>query len=227
MEPMTTQPARAARRSDALSRDRIVEAAIELLDTGGEKALTFRALAARLSTGPGAIYWHVANKDEMLAAATGAVIGGVLDAVQNRDDPRAAVMATALGVFDAIDEHPWIGSQLSQETWRDANTQIFESIGRKLHELGVPDRSQFDAASALTNYISGVAAQNAANARNAPQGMDREEYLAVASRRWAALDPADYPFVHQVLGQLPDHDDRRQFAAGIELILAGIASIRP
>ena len=60
---------RTQRRTDALSKERIIETAIEILDTEGESALTFRALAARLATGSGAIYWHVANKDELLAAA--------------------------------------------------------------------------------------------------------------------------------------------------------------
>ena len=37
---------------------RLVRAAIEILDADGEDALTFRALAGRLATGPGAIYHH-------------------------------------------------------------------------------------------------------------------------------------------------------------------------
>lgn len=39
-------------------------------------------------------------------------------------------------------------------------------------------------------------------------------------------DPAKYPFVRQVATQLRDHDDREQFRAGIDLILAGIATVR-
>ena len=45
-----------AMRKNALSKQRIVEAAIEILDNEGESALTFRALATRLATGAGAIY---------------------------------------------------------------------------------------------------------------------------------------------------------------------------
>jgi len=41
-----------------------------MLDVAGESGLTFRALAAELRTGAGAIYWHVANKSELLVAAT-------------------------------------------------------------------------------------------------------------------------------------------------------------
>src|SRR5580704_3246894 len=66
---MATRAQRAERRADALSKERIVADAIEILDAGGESALTFRALAARLATGSGAIYWHVASKNELLMAA--------------------------------------------------------------------------------------------------------------------------------------------------------------
>jgi hypothetical protein len=35
-----------------------------------------------------------------------------------------------------------------------------------------------------------------------------------------------YPFLHQMAAQLPEHDDREQYLAGINLILAGITTIR-
>src|ERR1700683_374666 len=70
MMAMATKAKRAERRTDALSRERIVAAAIEVLDSGGESALPLPHLAARLATGSGAIYWHVAGKNELLTAAT-------------------------------------------------------------------------------------------------------------------------------------------------------------
>ncbi|MFJ6216719.1 TetR/AcrR family transcriptional regulator [Streptomyces sp. NPDC092296] len=223
---MATRAQRAERRTDALSKERIVEAAIEILDTGGESALTFRALAARLATGSGAIYWHVANKDDLLAAATNDVIARVVTDVAGDAEPREAIRAVALGVFDAIDAHAWVGTQLARAPWPTAMPQIFEGIGGQLQALGVPERAQFDAASALVNYTLGVAGQNAANARLHAHGTDRVAFLSAAAARWAQLDPARYPFVHQVAAQLPEHDDREQFLAGIDLILAGIEATR-
>src|ERR1700729_1452604 len=100
---MATKSERAERRADALSKERIVEAAIEILDAAGESALTFRALAARLATGSGAIYHHVPGKDELLTAATDEIITRALTGAAGAGEPRAAIRATALGVFDAID----------------------------------------------------------------------------------------------------------------------------
>ncbi|WP_328914031.1 MULTISPECIES: TetR/AcrR family transcriptional regulator [unclassified Streptomyces] len=217
---------RTERRTDALSKERIVEAAIEILDTGGESALTFRALAARLATGSGAIYWHVANKDDLLAAATNDVIARVVTDGAGDAEPREAIRAITLGVFDAIDAHLWVGTQLSRAPWLAAMPQIFEGIGSRLQALGVPERVQLDAASALVSYTLGVAGQNAANARLHAHGTDRVAFLDAAAARWKQLDPARYPFVHQVAAQLPAHDDREQFLAGIDLILAGIETVR-
>ena len=191
---MATKTQRAERRTDALSKERIVEAAIEILDADGESALTFRALTARLATGTGAIYWHVANKNELLAATTNDVIARVMTEVVSGAEPREAIRAIALGVFDAIDAHPWVGAQLSREPWQSAMLQIFESIGEQLQALGVPERAQFDCASALVNYILGLAGQYAAGARLLPRDTDRSAFLATVAARWAQLDPAEYPF---------------------------------
>ncbi len=223
---MATKTQRTDRRTDALSKERIIAAAIGILDTGGEDALTVRVLAARLATGSGAIYWHVADKNELLAAATDEVIARVMTEVVSGAEPREAIRAIALGVFDAIDAHPWVGSQLFREPWRPAMLQIIESVGGRLQALGVPVAAQFDSVSALVHYIFGVAGQNAANARLQVPEADRSAFLAAVATRWTQLDPVQYPFVRQMATQLRDHDDREQFLAGVDLILAGIGAVR-
>jgi hypothetical protein len=92
--------------------------------------------------------------------------------------------------------------------------QIFESTGRQLQALGVPERAQFDCASALVHYVLGLAGQYAAGARLLPRGTDRSAFLAARAARWTQLDPAQYSFVHQAGAQLREHDDREQFLAG-------------
>jgi hypothetical protein len=119
-----------------------------------------------------------------------------------------------------------VGAQLSREPWQSAVLQIFESFGGQLQALGVPERAQFDCASALLNYVLGLAGQYAAGARLLARETDRSAFLATIAARWAQLDPAQYPFVRQVATQLREHDDREQFLAGIDLILAGITTVR-
>ncbi|MFE2734216.1 TetR/AcrR family transcriptional regulator [Streptomyces sp. NPDC059349] len=198
-------------------------AAIGLLDTAGESGLTFRALAERLATGPGAIYWHVAGKDELLGAATDAVVAGAMTAGTADTTPQDAIRTLALGAFD---DHPWIGAQLTRAPGQSPMMRVFEHIGRQVQALGVPAADQFTVVSALWSYILGVAGQNAANARSAPPDMDRAEFLGAVSVVWANLDPDEYAFTRSVAGQLREHDDREEFLAGIDLILTGITAGR-
>lgn len=227
---------RSERRTDALSRRRIVEAAVEVLDAAGEGGLTFRVLTERLATGPGAIYWHVANKGELLDAATDAVVVAALATgpAGAGGPPQDEVRAVALGLFDAIDAHPWVATQLaaqlSRAPWRTVTPRIFERLGRQVVALGVPEGGRFTATSALVQYVLGAAGQNAANGatgRALPPGVGRREFLHAAATTWEDLDPDDYPFVRAVAGELRDHDDREQFLAGVDLILAGIAAVHP
>lgn len=86
---------------------------------------------------------------------------------------------------------------------------------------GVPVDAQLDFASALTNYILGVAGQNAANARTLPGGTDRKVWLEGIATGWIQIDPESRPFLRRVAAQLSEHDDRQQFVAGVDFILAG------
>jgi AcrR family transcriptional regulator len=219
------------RRADALTHERIVEAAIALLDAEGETGLTFRALATRLETGHGAIQWHIANKNELLKAATDEVIAHAVTHVATDEPvgatrPQETIRAIASALFDAIDAHPWAGAELSREPWQPAVLRIFESLGAQLQPLGVAEAARFDCASALLSYVLGLAGQYAAAARLLTPETDRSAFLANLATRWAQLDPAQYPFTRQMATQLPEHDDREQFLAGIDLILTGIAASR-
>lgn len=215
------------RREESLSRDRIIEASIALLDAGGEDGLTFRALSERLATGPGAIYWHIANKSDLVVAACDAVVAPIVDAPVVGGSPQAAIRAIALGMFDAMDDHPWIGSALIHAAGQMPAVRILERIGQQLRALGVPNESQWVTVSALLNYILGVGGQNAANRQFAQtHDLDRSNFLDTLAATWSALDPDQYPFTRSVAGQMRTHDDRVEFVAGIDLILGGIAGLR-
>jgi AcrR family transcriptional regulator len=212
------------RREEALSRERIVDAAIELLDAEGEDGLTFRALATRLATGPGAIYWHIKDKSELLDAATDAVVARALVGVSAHSTPKKAIRNIAVNVFETFDAHPWMGAQLAWNPQPTAMLQIFERIGRQLQAMKVPRGAQFTAATVLVSYIIGESRENATHGRAYEPPPDRAEFLAKAAAEWKALDAQEYPFTRNVADHLREHDDRAEFLAGIDLILAGIAA---
>ena len=215
------------RRADSLTRDTIIDAAIALLDTAGEGGLTFRALAARLATGAGAIYWHVADKDDLFTAASDAIVARAMQAAPFGDTPQAGIRAVALAMFEAMDAHPWLGSALSRAPGQLPTVRILERLGRQVDALGVPQDRQWMAACALLNYLLGVSGQNAANAVIAREkGLERAHFLDTLAGAWSRLDAQAFPFAREVAGQLRAHDDRADFMAGIDLIVHGMQALQ-
>jgi AcrR family transcriptional regulator len=217
------------RREESLSRGQIIEASIELLDGSGEGGLTFRTLSERLATGPGAIYWHIANKSDLMTAACDAIIARTMKAplasVTSGATPQAIIRLLALAMFDAIDAHPWVGSALTRAPGQPPMVRIVEHIGQQIQALGVPKKKHWVTVSALLNYILGVGGRNAANGQFArAQGLDRSDFLETVSTIWSQLDPEEYPFARSMAAQIRTHDDRRDFLAAIDLILRGIDS---
>lgn len=141
-------------------------------------------------------------------------------------NPKDAIRALALGVFDAIDAHPWVGGQLSRDPWQYAALRILEGLGGRIQALGVPEPAQFNATTALMSFILGLAGQYATRPRQRESGKSRAEILGAVAEKWARLDPTEHPFVRQIAAVLPGHDDREQFLAGIDLILVGVEGLR-
>lgn len=226
MGNMAKQRQKIQRRKEALSRETIIEASIDLLDRGGEDGLTFRALSEQLATGPGAIYWHIANRSDLLTAACDALIVRTMNQIPTTT-PEKTIRALALGLFDVNEVHPWMGSALANAPGASPVVHILERIGQQIRALKVPKGQQWPAVGTLMAFILGICRQNAANRHLAKaQNLDRAHFLEAVSTAWSQLDEKEYPFARSVAGRMRTHDDRADFIAGIDLILAGITSRR-
>lgn len=232
---MATRAPQPRRRNQVLAREQIIATAIELLDAGGEGALTVRALTECLATGSGAIYYHVGARDELLDAATETVIISALAAKPSpaAGTPGDEMRGAALALFDAVAEHRWLATRLTLQVIRNptgpVTVGIFERIGRQVEASGVPRASWFHATSTLVHYILGAVSQNArikGHTSGIQPDVDREEFVDATSTAWQKLDPADYPFMHAIVDQAREHDDREQFLTGVAIFLDGLTHLR-
>jgi AcrR family transcriptional regulator len=210
-------------RPDALSREVIVGTAVALLDDLGERGLTFRLLAKQLNTGLGALYWHVANKDELVALAADQVLGDAFAAPPPPEDGAGAgLRALAVAVFDALDRHPWAAVHVNAPPTLTNALRLLDQIGTLVARTGLPAEQHFAVSTAISYYITGVSAHIVAPRTTAGATIGREAYLAQTAERWEELDPADYPFLTRTTTDLRDHDDRDQFTTGLDLLLDGL-----
>ncbi|WP_256795093.1 TetR/AcrR family transcriptional regulator [Terrabacter sp. Ter38] len=215
------------RRRASHSLEAVLTEAVALLDTSGEQALTFRALAARLGGGAASIYWYVSSKDELLDRAADHVLADVLAAVEHVgvSDPVDDLRTIALALFDAIVERPWLGAYFMRDTGVQPNgLRLYERLGQQVLRLELTPRQSFHAVSAVVGFVVGTAADMGQQTPEAVLSgeVDRDEHLARYAAQWRALDAAEFPFIHHVVDEFADHDDAEQFRAGLELILAGL-----
>ncbi|MFC8228252.1 TetR/AcrR family transcriptional regulator C-terminal domain-containing protein [Streptomyces sp. NPDC057287] len=210
-------------RADALSQEVIIGAAVALLDELGERGLTFRLLAKQLDTGPGALYWHVTNKDELVSLAADHVLGHAFATEPCPEESAGAgLRALAVSVFDALDRHPWAASHVTAPATLANALRLLDRIGTLVARTGLPAERQFAVSTAISYYITGVGAQIISPGTAVPADTSRDAFLAQAAESWERLDPADYPFLTRAAPELRDHDDRDQFVTGLDLLLDGL-----
>src|SRR5213594_2841498 len=84
-------------RQRGLTRDRLVGAALELVNEDGLEALSMRALADRLEVKAASLYWHVRDRRELLELLAESILEGV-----TRPRARATWRQTVLAITDAL-----------------------------------------------------------------------------------------------------------------------------
>src|SRR4249920_226372 len=65
------------RKGAPLSRSAVVDHALAVADADGPAAVSIRRIAQDFGVTPMALYWHVKNKDELLAAMGDRIVEGV------------------------------------------------------------------------------------------------------------------------------------------------------
>jgi AcrR family transcriptional regulator len=207
-----------ARGRPALPLDRILAAALELLDEQGADALSMRSLAQRLESGTATLYRHFANRSELVAMVVDHILGEVdLDPHTIAELPwRQACISFAQHMFDALSRHGNVASLLIQYTPMGpnalANRELCLSI---LLDNGFPPAIAAHAYATLARYVLGFAIQFSGPTAAAGQ---QDAELSAAFHQ---LDPARYPATVKVADDLPV-PLADEFAFGLRLIVAGL-----
>ncbi|MGH3066515.1 MAG: TetR/AcrR family transcriptional regulator [Gaiellaceae bacterium] len=106
------KPPRKPRTRVQLSREAIVDAALRLLDREGAPGFSMRRLAEELGVGAGAVYWHVANREQLLQLVFDRVIGELPMPEPDPERWREQIKQAARDEREMMARHPGI-AQLS------------------------------------------------------------------------------------------------------------------
>jgi AcrR family transcriptional regulator len=110
---VATQAGSGTQRRVPLSRSRVLRAAVKVADEGGVETLTMRRLAEELGAEAMSLYYHVANKEEVLDGIVDTVVAEINDVVERIDAPTAgaawkqAARLRILAARQVLLRHPW------------------------------------------------------------------------------------------------------------------------
>ncbi len=219
---MATQPHASPEPRVPLSRERVLRAAIGLADEGGIESLSMRKLGQRLGVEAMSLYYHAANKDDILGGIVDIVVSEI-DVPSGGGDWKAAMRASAISAHEVLLRHPWAASLiLSGPTVRPARLRYMDSILGCLREAGFSAEMTDHAYHALDSHIMGFTLWQV----GISVGLARLGSVATFLQEF----PVDeYPYLAEHIQQhLRERspDDEGEFEFGLDLILDGLEKIR-
>jgi AcrR family transcriptional regulator len=197
-----------------LSRERIVDAAVPLLDQHGIDGLTMRRLAQALDVTPTALYWHVRTKEDVLDLALDRIFGEVPlpeTAGDWRDDVRSLIREWRAAML----RHPWAPGLIGRPMLGPNVLARTERLQAALTRGGLSGLELTVTTRLLANYVIGAALTEATWHRTAhPQAQ-------LEARRHVTANPAAYPTLH-ASGHLDPArwGDDDLFERGLDALLA-------
>jgi AcrR family transcriptional regulator len=219
---MATDIVKAERRVP-LTRERVLQAAIERADQGGLEALTMRKLGQELGVEAMALYHHFANKDDLVDGMVDLVFAEI-DLPDGERDWRRAMRKRAISVRDALLRHRWaIGLMESRRTPGPANLRHHDGVIGSLRAGGFDIAMAAHAYSLLDSYIYGFALTK----MNLPFETS-EEVGEVAQAMLEPFPAGEYPHLMEILTDhvmQPGYDYGDEFEYGLDLILDGLAKM--
>jgi len=222
MPTETTGRRRAGRRA-RLSRERVLQAAMDLADEGGLEALTMQNIARRLGAEAMSLYRHVRNKEDILAGLVDRVFGEI-ELAPPGTDWKAAMRLRAISAREVLSRHPWaIGLLESARQPGPADLRHHDAVLGLLRDAGFSSLMATHAYNLLDSYIYGFALQE----RTLP--VATPEALAEFGEAFIGQLPGDeYPHLKAVASELMaiGFDYADEFEFGLDLILDGLERAR-
>jgi AcrR family transcriptional regulator len=206
-----------------LSRERVVQAAVDFADDAGLEALSMRKLAGALGVQAMSLYNHVANKDDLLDGMVDVVFDEI-ELPADDTDWRAAMRRRAGAVRTALARHPWAtGLMELRTTPGPASLRHHEAVLECLRRAGFSTEEATHAYWLLDSFIYGFAIQEASLPFGTP-----EELAEMAATVLPRLPATEYPRLNEAAAAALESgsDYTREFDFGLDLIIDGLERLR-
>ena len=216
---MATVTDQAAKHRERLTRERIVDAALRVMDDEGLDALTMRRVARELGVEAMSLYNHVRDKDDLLDGVRERILAGFPFPELDEDDWFETGRRIARAWRQLLKSHPDALELLAEKHAPPTSTDALRPMElalEVLRNIGVPDCDAMKVFHAFGGYIQGFVMME----RQMDFGKGPE--AGEVGRMVAAISGEELPCVAAALPYLAENDPDEQFAFGLDLLFEGL-----
>jgi AcrR family transcriptional regulator len=214
----------------ALSRDTILETALRLVDEHGVNAVSMRAVAADLGVTPMALYFHVANKAELLDA----VIHRVVAMIELPEHPDATweelMLAFARSGRRVMLAHPGVAAAIIAESPSgvgEPGLLLGERIYAAMTRAGFADVDMVTGFYTVMVFTLGFVAMETPRHPTPLAAGERDAVVERMESFFASLPTTAFPHTVRLASDLARITTEEQFDGGVGAIVAGLRSRLP
>lgn len=204
-----------------LSRSKIIEAALRIMDEPERPTLTFALLGRELDASPSAMYRHFANRDDIIDAVGDELIRLSLDGYAPHEDWRKSLWDLAERAWVTYAKHPGAAAQTYFRVTRGFNElRAVDAILEALHCAGLAEGDAVRHYHSYSTLVLALSADHATKLAQIPGENDESgwEWEQVYEPR----DPGEYPYYWAVRDKIRQWDPHSIFRQQIDMVIESV-----
>lgn len=203
-------------RPPRTSREEILTAARELIETQGWEQLTIRRLASAIGTSPGTVYYHVRDRDDLLVQLLN-YYSSQLPRPELPSDPRERIVVAATLLHDALADMPWVAEIVTADNLLGKDILwLVEAIVAGAIDAGATPDDAVHLYSDIWYYTAGEILIRYRRNRRARLG--RPNYR---DEVFDHLDPGEFPRLSSLAGRWHDLTTSDTYRRGLRALVNG------
>ena len=202
-----------------LNRQRVLQAALRLVDQEGLESLSMRRLGQELGVGATALYNHVADKAALLDGLVETVVGEVMLPPSDEADWMAAIRSICRSLRQVAHRHPKLVPLIAGRPFNSPGAlRPVEAMFGLLCRAGFEEHLVVEAQRALSGFVLGYVQMELGGAIFRPPEM-RTDNHPIDIRR---LPEAEFPRIRGFAPHLVHYYSDDAFERGLDVIFAGL-----
>ena len=201
----------------ALSRDKIVDAALRLMEREGLQGVSMRKLAQELDAGAATLYWHVGDKEQLLGLMLDRIVGESKVVEPDPEHWQDQVKQLARNARELLKSHR-DAAQLSMGRIPTGpnSLPVLERYLAVLASASLPPRVIAYASGMFSLFVGAFAFE---------ESMPPPD-LAAMGAALQGLSPEEYPYLTSRSADLMAGDTDERFEWALELLVRGLEALR-